>query len=214
MAHAGACSEIYDAIFRPLFFTTFSFSPPPDDKKDVRDRRRRRQAQEMRTLAARTGARAGSSPPDETVEVFRLEQETRLVADDPTSAAHNNGNVANAAAKKPAAVSKSMNEKRRRAEDSLAVVFMAFAAVFLSCHSLRLALDAHELWALEAANRCRAAGRRGFPAWSLVAVHVSHVLTAVNSAVNILVYCGMSSRFREEFGKMFCGKQAAAGARR
>ncbi len=96
-------------------------------------------------------------------------------------------------------------DSRRRAEDRLAVVSMGFILVFLCCHSLRLALDIHELLTLEAANACRAAGRRGVPTWALCAVHVSHILLVLNAATNILVYCGLSSRFREEFCRAFGG---------
>ncbi len=91
------------------------------------------------------------------------------------------------------------NERRRRAEDNLAKVFMGFILVFLLCHSPRILLDIHELLTLDAANVCRKAGLKGFPAWSLVAVQSSHVLLVLNSATNILVYCGLSSKFRDEF---------------
>ncbi len=75
-------------------------------------------------------------------------------------------------------------------EDRLAVVSMGLVAVFLLCHSLRLSLDAHELLTLSSANECRAAGRRGVPAWAICAVHVSHLLLAVNSAVNLVSFPG------------------------
>ncbi len=68
------------------------------------------------------------------------------------------------------------------------MVSMGLVAVFLLCHSLRLSLDAHELLTLSSANECRAAGRRGVPAWAICAVHVSHLLLAVNSAVNLVSF--------------------------
>ena len=95
------------------------------------------------------------------------------------------------------------NEWRRRAEDNLAIVFMGFILVFLCCHLLRIVIDCHELLTLEEANACRNSGVSGVPAWSSLVINVSHVMLTVNSAINILIYCGLSSKFREEFGKVF-----------
>ena len=97
-------------------------------------------------------------------------------------------------------------ERRRKAEDNLATVFLGFALVFLACHAPRIFIDLHELWTLRSANECRAAGLRGFPPWSIAAINVSHVFLALNSATNILVYCGMSSKFREEFLRAFSSR--------
>lgn len=96
---------------------------------------------------------------------------------------------------------------------------MGFIAMFLFCHSLRIMLDIHELvvrssrnlpnyhhylndpQTLEQANLCNEAGFRDIPAWSLAAVHLSHFLLVINSSTTILIYCGLSSKFREEFIK-------------
>ena len=94
--------------------------------------------------------------------------------------------------------------RRRKAEDNLAIVFLGFAMVFLVCHTPRIAIDLHELLTLRDANACREAGVRGFPPWSIAAINVSHVFLALNSAMTILVYCGLSSKFREEFALTFC----------
>ena len=91
------------------------------------------------------------------------------------------------------------NERRRRVEDNLAIVFMGFILVFLVSHLPRFMVDVHELLSLEHANRCREAGFQGFPPWSLAAIYLCNVLLVLNSATNILVYCGLSSKFREEF---------------
>ena len=75
----------------------------------------------------------------------------------------------------------------------------------------RLFLSAHELLVLRDANACRSLGFAGFPVWSLYAISVSNVLLVLNSATNILIYCGLSSKFREEFCRIIaadgcCGK--------
>ena len=50
---------------------------------------------------------------------------------------------------------------------------------------------------------CQEHGLRAFPLWSHVVISVSHLLLALNSATNILIYCCLSSKFREEFRKVF-----------
>ena len=50
------------------------------------------------------------------------------------------------------------NEKRRRLEENLALVCMAYTLVFLLCNSLRIFIDCHELYNLAHANECQKAG--------------------------------------------------------
>lgn len=99
---------------------------------------------------------------------------------------------------------KTKNDKRRILEDNLATIFLGMVLVFLLCHLLRICVDVHELMTLEHANECRKAGYKGFPAWSIIAIYLSHVFLVLNSSINILIYCGLSSKFREEFCKIFC----------
>ena len=45
---------------------------------------------------------------------------------------------------------------------------------------------------------CMDAGHQGFSLWSMVLITVSHVLLVLNSSINLLIYCFLSSKFREE----------------
>ena len=108
------------------------------------------------------------------------------------------------------------NENRRKAEDKLAVIFLVIILGFIFCHMPRVALDAHEIFTLEHYNKCKAARMpNSFPAWSYVAINVSHLCLVINATMNMYIYCYMSTRFREELFKMaakikqcFCAKQA------
>ena len=50
---------------------------------------------------------------------------------------------------------------------------------------------------------CRQNGYVGFPLWTGIVIAISHLLLAINSATNILVYCALSSQFRQECKKVF-----------
>ncbi len=50
---------------------------------------------------------------------------------------------------------------------------------------------------------CEAAGMRAFPLWSHIMISISHLLLCINSATNILIYCCLSSQFRQECKKVF-----------
>ena len=95
------------------------------------------------------------------------------------------------------------NAKRRRMEDQMASIFMGYILVFLICHSPRLMLNIYELATIRQAVACSSAGSQPFPAWSLVVMCFSHLFLVVNSAINILVYCVLSTKFREEAWKMW-----------
>ena len=95
------------------------------------------------------------------------------------------------------------NESRRKKEDNLAAIFMGFIVVFLVCHLPRLLLNIHELATIQHAMVCQENGKYPFPMWSHIVVNVSHLLLCLNSATNILIYCALSSKFREECRKVF-----------
>lgn len=90
------------------------------------------------------------------------------------------------------------NERRRIFEDNLAAVCMGFVLVFLLCHVPRLLLNIHELITIKEAMLCGQQGHHPFSVWSMVTISVSHFLLVLNSATNILVYCVLSSKIREE----------------
>ena len=94
------------------------------------------------------------------------------------------------------------NERRRLFEDNLAAVCMGFVLVFLLCHFPRLLLNIHELITIKEAMMCGEQGHHPFSVWSMITTCISHFLLVLNSATNILVYCLLSSKFREECSKI------------
>ena len=80
---------------------------------------------------------------------------------------------------------------------------MGFVLVFLVCHFPRIFLNMHEMYTLSWSMECLKHTSNGFTMWSLVLVSVSHFLLVVNCSSNILVYCFMSSKFRQECRKIF-----------
>ena len=61
---------------------------------------------------------------------------------------------------------------------------------------------AYKLCSIQYTLECMKHGPGGLKLWSLVMVSVSHFLLVVNCSSNILVYCFMCTKFREEAGKM------------
>ncbi len=88
------------------------------------------------------------------------------------------------------------NGTRRKFEDNLAIIFMGIVLVFLVCHFPRILLSIHEMWIMEDILKCSKAGRKVFPLWALIFSMVSHLFLVINSSVNSLIYCILSSRFR------------------
>ena len=50
---------------------------------------------------------------------------------------------------------------------------------------------------------CSEKGYPPFSVWSLIFISISHFLLVLNSATNILVYCLLSTKFREECANIF-----------
>ena len=104
---------------------------------------------------------------------------------------------------------KSINEERRKSEDKLAVIFLVKILSFIFCHLPRVALDFHEIFTLEHSNFCAEHKMPNtFPAWSFVAIYVSHLCLVINATLNMCIYCFMSEAFRDEvciiFKKIWC----------
>lgn len=89
------------------------------------------------------------------------------------------------------------NNARRTMEDNLAVIFMGIVGVFLLCHMPRILLSIHEMWTVNDTLRCAEQGHKVFPLWALIFSQFSHLLLVINSSVNSLIYCLISSRFRQ-----------------
>ena len=75
---------------------------------------------------------------------------------------------------------------------------MSIILIFLICHLPRVILNIYELIIIKQTHACEKAGYPPFAVWVLATISVSHFLLVFNSAVNMVVYCLMSARFREE----------------
>lgn len=90
------------------------------------------------------------------------------------------------------------SNNKQRTENNLAAIMMGYVLVFLICHSPRLLLNLHELTTIRNAMACGRAGHKTFAVWSLIVMHLSHLLLVINSSINILIYCCLSQKFRVE----------------
>ncbi len=50
---------------------------------------------------------------------------------------------------------------------------------------------------------CEEAGMRPWSPWVHIATNVSHLLLVINGSVNSLIYCSLSSRFRDQVVRLF-----------
>ena len=91
----------------------------------------------------------------------------------------------------------SQRSGRRMMEDNLAKVFGFIVGVFLVCHTPRLLLGIHEAWITPNVIACTQAGRRAFPLWAVMFGNISHVMMAINSSVNGIIYGFISPQFRK-----------------
>ena len=99
----------------------------------------------------------------------------------------------------PAKTHETINEKRRNAEDKLAIIFLVIISSFMFCHSPRVAMDVHEIVTLADSNFCAEHKMPNtFPAWSLIMIFVSNFCLVINAMMNMYIYCFMSESFRQE----------------
>ena len=93
--------------------------------------------------------------------------------------------------------------QRRLYEDHLAMIFLGYILVFLVCHLPRILLDIHELVTHEHYQKCREAGLYGFPFYITIAIFISHITLVLSCATDLIIYCSLSSTYRQELCKMF-----------
>ena len=82
-------------------------------------------------------------------------------------------------------------------EDHLAFVFLVIVIAFFICHLPRIILSIHEMWTVNITIKCAQRGHWSFPIWALIMSQFSHLLLVINSSINCLIYCLLSSRFRK-----------------
>ena len=95
-------------------------------------------------------------------------------------------------------MSTSTTENRRQKEDNLAVIFMGIVIVFLVCHFPRIFLSLHEMLVIRKTMACSRVGYYSFPLWALLFAQFSHILLVLNSSMNSVIYCMVSSKYREQ----------------
>ena len=106
--------------------------------------------------------------------------------------------------KSPSKIGNSYSENRRKDEDKLAVIFLVIILIFIFCHLPRVGIDIHEIYSLSHSNFCAKHHMPNtFPAWSLMAIYISHFCLVINAASNMFIYCLMSTKFREESRTIF-----------
>ena len=102
---------------------------------------------------------------------------------------------------RPEHTSQSEPSSRRHVEDHLAIVFLVIVSVFFICHLPRIILSIHEMWIVEITIQCARQGKYSFPIWAIIFNKFSHLLLVINSSMNCLIYCLMSSKFRKIFSQ-------------
>ena len=96
---------------------------------------------------------------------------------------------------------------RRNKEEHMSVILILIITIFLFCHLPRLALNMHETFVLESISMCENSLLGGFPHWIILTGFISHVFLVINSSANLLIYCILDPKFREQFLKYFCFKK-------
>ena len=89
-------------------------------------------------------------------------------------------------------------ENRRQKEDNLAVIFMAIVIGFLVCHFPRIFLSLHEMLVIKNTMACTNLGHYPFPLWAMLFAQFSHLLLVLNSSLNSVIYCMVSSKYRAQ----------------
>ena len=100
----------------------------------------------------------------------------------------------------------SANEKRRKADDKLAVIFLVIISSFIFCHFPRVAMDVHEIITLVDSNICAENNMPNtFPSWTFVIIFISNFCLVINATLNMYIYCLMSENFRLEVFEVLQG---------
>ena len=82
-------------------------------------------------------------------------------------------------------------------EGRQAIVLLVIVVLFLICHTLRIILNIHGLFTLNYVRRSMAKGCAGVTGlWTLIGASISHILLTINSSINFIIYCFMSTTFR------------------
>ena len=103
-------------------------------------------------------------------------------------------------------------------EANLAIVLCCIVIIFVICHIPRVILSIHELFLMEdiirlkrfcheiteisTLKRCDNFLVR--PVWNICLTSANHLLLALSSSVNLLIYCSIGTWFKKSVSKLFC----------
>ena len=93
-------------------------------------------------------------------------------------------------------------EHRNNQEKEMAKVLIGIVFIFILCHTLRIFLDIYDASTLKHGTfekwLCMSLGKEGLPPkWKLFLTEISNLMLAINSSVNMIVYCCLNSSFRK-----------------
>ena len=87
---------------------------------------------------------------------------------------------------------------RFKQEKNLSLVMIGIVAVFMICHSLRNILSFYLMIQLNTVQGCHDVGHLiALPVWCYILYSVNYLLLAINSSINMIVYCCLNSKFRK-----------------
>ena len=97
-------------------------------------------------------------------------------------------------------VSQNSNQyNRTKQENNLAKVMTGIVVVFILCHSLRGIVFIYILVRLDHIHTCNEADSATFlgPLWFYILFSFNGILFAINSSINMVIYCCVNSKFRK-----------------
>lgn len=102
------------------------------------------------------------------------------------------------------------NTAAQKKERSMAVVLICIVVMFIVCQSVKIIPDMYE------AAVCEHDGKTPCKSTALVEflISLSHLLLAVNSASNFIIYMARGDKFRTVFTKLFIKGQCTKASRR
>ena len=96
---------------------------------------------------------------------------------------------------------KSIQHKRRKQENNLAVLMLVISTVFIASHLLRNVLNIYEITVNVTVNyvKCQEAGRNTFTKGPIILTSFSNLLLVFNSSTNMILYTILNKEFRKHF---------------
>ena len=81
-----------------------------------------------------------------------------------------------------------------------ATIYIILVTIFILSHSFRLALNMHEMSAVDEIGRCAYTDLGGFSVWIIFTGFLSEIALAINSAATFLFYCLLGPKIKDCVG--------------